>query len=224
MSERERPLLFFWHGAEPNLIPEISRHKIDKRLYSPGVYVTNDLQTAQEHTSSDTVVLFGIDPNFRLMNNVHLPLETIYDGLKLLNTERNKHLFTLMHSMAEERFVERDVPLSFVLDELVNSAVLVGEEGEKFCKWLRSHNVDGFLQRVSEQDDHLLIFNPDIIVVQKSFPLETAQQIGSFPTYDAQYKTFLLDLEPANSDTEISDDLPDETEQLKIPHKKKVSL
>lgn len=194
MKNTEQPMLYFWHGFTTD---DVHRKK-HRHSHPSRFYLTNNLITAQEYSSTGSVALFGISPHARLMNQIYLPLDTIYQGLDLLQTERNKHLFSLMHSMVKERFLEQDVPLSFVLDELVNSAVLVGEEGDQFSKWLRSQHVDAFLKRTTETDNHLLVFNPDIVVVQKTFPIETAQQIGNFATYDKQYSDILLALEQAN--------------------------
>lgn len=181
-NAEEKPL-YFWHGARRwNNPPELQPPRKARYEHGSGIYLTNSVDRAIEYSKNGgQLVLCGVNRNVGLLDKVSLPIDQILDGIELLPRVRNRHTIKMfLQGVSEERFFHGNVPLSFLLNELITSENLSGRNGLMFSQWLVSKGVDAAVQSITKDESYVVVFNPKIIVTSKIFDKKTAQQIGSF--------------------------------------------
>lgn len=183
MDNTEQNLLYFWHGARRwNNPPELHPPRKNRYEHGAGIYLTNSVDRAIQYSKNGgQLVLCGVDRNVGLLDKVALPIDQILEGIELLPRVRNRHTIKMfLQGVSEERFFNGDVPLAFLLNELITSENLSGGNGLRFSQWLVSKGVDAAVQSISEKESYVVIFNPKVIATSKIFDKKTAQQIGDF--------------------------------------------
>lgn len=180
----DTPLLNFWHGArkwqDP---PQLKAGRKSRYEHGVGIYLTNTLQRAISYSKGGgSLVLFGIDPSVRLLENTSASMEEIQEGLDTLPRLRNRHTIeSFLTSVAQERFFNGNIPLQYVLNELINTENLGGAKGIEFSQWLVHKGVDATVHKVSAQENWMVVFNPAVVKTSKVFGKATAHHIGDFP-------------------------------------------
>lgn len=183
MDNTEQNLLYFWHGARRwNNPPELHPPRKNRYEHGAGIYLTNSVDRAIHYSKNGgQLVLCGVDRHVGLLDKVALPIDQILEGIELLPRVRNRHTIKMfLQGVSEERFFNGDVPLAFLLNELITSENLSGGNGLRFSQWLVSKGVDAAVQSISDKESYVVIFNPKVIVTSKIFDKKTAQQIGDF--------------------------------------------
>lgn len=185
----QQNLLYFWHGARRwSNPPELKSPRKSRYEHGAGIYLTNSVDRAIEYSKNGgQIVLCGVDRNVGLLDKLSLPIDQILEGIELLPRVRNRHTIKMfLQGVSEERFFDGNVPLSFLLNELITSENLSGRNGMMFSQWLVSKGVDAAVQSISHDESYVVVFNPKVIVTSKIFDKKTAQHIGSFEPIDQQ--------------------------------------
>lgn len=193
-EHHEQSMLYFWHGARRwNNPPQLQAPRKLRYEHGAGIYLTNSVNRAIDYSKNGgQLVLCGLDRNLGLLDKVSLPIDQILEGIELLPRVRNRHTIKMfLQGVSEERFFHGNVPLSFLLNELITSENLSGRNGMMFSQWLVSKGVDAAVQSIDNNESYVVVFNPKIIVTSKIFDKKTAQQIGSFEPIAQQLGTIL---------------------------------
>jgi len=189
MSEDNPNLLYFWHGARRwNNPPALHPPRKNRYEHGAGLYLSNNVERAIQYSKNGgQLVLCGVSPDVQLLDKVSLPIDEILQGIDLLPRVRNRHTIELfLKSVSEERFFHGDVPLLFLMNELITSDNLSGQNGLAFAQWLVSKGVDAAVQKIDANESYVVVFNPKVIVTSRIFDKGTARQLGSFLPLDQQ--------------------------------------
>ena len=130
----------------------------------PGIYFTNDYNTARRYAKGSRVVhLVEIDRNFKDICDVHIPLTDVISFVKNCNGMRRKTEIIDSIKRNAER-MEKDWIYADILNNLVvNYEAGAGNAGIQVANYFVSKGGDAKVEPQSGEEFWIVIFNPKII-------------------------------------------------------------
>lgn len=192
MSENNQTLNF-WHGARRWENPPTLRPSRSGRYEcGPGVYLSNHLSTARKYSKGGgQAVLVCLSPDINLLEESFLTLQEQLDGLSVLPRVKSKKNIIDDLNQAATRHHQKPMPASYLLNLCVNYESLSGKSGVALANWYASKNIDASLVSQSNDENWIVVFNPEKIISAKVYNSSDAWDIGDFPTL-AEQKSSLL--------------------------------
>ena len=130
----------------------------------PGIYFTNDYETARRYAKGSRVVhLVDIDKNFRDVDSVDIPLTDMVEFVKTCYGMKHKsEIITSLKNNAER--MKRDSISADMLNNLVvNYDAGAGNVGIQVANYFVSKGIDAHLEQQGGGEFWLVVFNPKIL-------------------------------------------------------------
>lgn len=163
MSER----LKLWHGSHRwSGRPEIRAPKKGKAEYGPGLYLTTNYRTAEKYAKgSGKVLMMELYSDITWLESEKRDLKVLIDFVKDCYGLRKKKQIVDELTQLSEKLKEGEVmmPVSYLVNTLVNNEVSHGQSGLLLNEWLVDQKIDASLANCRHSDDWVTVFNMKII-------------------------------------------------------------
>lgn len=172
-------LIKMWHGGKFDEYETISikSTRTGKAQNGPGIYTTNDLNTANDYAKgSRSIYYMGIDPNMNLLEKSTIKYDDAVAFVK--NSYGLKKKKDILNDLEENRnrYEKTDInnndliSANVLLNLMVNYDVCKGEHGVNLTKFYVDNKIDASIMNGSNSGEGwILIFNPEIIKERKMF-------------------------------------------------------
>lgn len=130
----------------------------------PGIYFTNDYNTARKYAKGSRVVhLVEIDKNYKDIETVDIPLSDMIQFVKSVSgMKHKKEIIQSLQKIAER--MQRDTVSADILNNLiVNYEAGAGNVGIAVANYFVGRGIDAHLTNQSGNEVWLVVFNPRII-------------------------------------------------------------
>lgn len=188
--EQDTTTLKFWHGAQrwtgsPELRP--SRPKCYE--CGPGIYLSNRNATARKYAKGGgQVVLIELDPSVVLLEESHLSLEEMLEGLASLPRVRRRKDIEVGLRKSARRHPDNRLPADYLMNYCVNYESLGGASGPALAQWYASKGIDASVYSRARDEDWVVVFNPEKIVSSRVLSVNDAFEVGDFEGMKDQKK------------------------------------
>ena len=164
---------------------EVSAPKKGRYEAGAGIYTTTYYETAQKYARGSNVVsIVYIDKDITLADNVNLPIEDLVNFVKLYIGPKNRKQFLSNIEDSYQRM--KRFPASHLLNLSVNFEI-GGKQAMEVMKFVVEHGVDASLQKMSGDEEWLVIHNPTIIKkVVHTTPKDVSVDDYNLPTVSSQ--------------------------------------
>lgn len=130
----------------------------------PGIYFTNDYNTARKYAKGSRVVhVVEIDKNFKELKNINVPLSDVVNFVKNCGGMRRKNEIVESLNRNAERMKRESVSLDILNNLVVNYEAGAGNVGIQIANYFVSKGADAHLEPQSGQEFWLVVFNPRIL-------------------------------------------------------------
>ena len=147
-----------WFGQ-----PEVRASRKGQYEGGIGLYFTTSYETARGYAKGGKVVTkVYIDKNFKNINNVDIPLNSLVEFLMSLPKLKNKKEIVDRIKNYSEKIKSTNIPAYVLNNLIVNYEAGSGDNGIKINQFLVGHGVDAEVQSKSNED-WLVVFNANII-------------------------------------------------------------
>jgi hypothetical protein len=180
LSEDNLTYIEMYHGgnkwySEPELRPP-SKGRYE---FGPGIYFTNNYETAKKYAKGSNVVqLVKIDKNFRDMKLVSIEIDNVLDFIKSKIPPKNRKSIQTDIIRYMERSGKMSVPLTVINNLIVNWESGSGQIGVDIANFFAQSGADAIVEDRSGNEQWMVVFNPKIIKkyeVVKNVPVENYQ-------------------------------------------------
>lgn len=163
-----------WY-SEPELRPP-SKGRYE---FGPGIYFTNNYETAKKYAKGSNVVqLVKIDKNFKDMKLVSIEINQALDFIKNKIPPKNRKSIQTDIIRYMERSGKMSVPLTVINNLIVNWESGSGQIGVDIANFFAQSGADAIVEDRSGNEQWMVVFNPKIIKkyeVVKNVPVENYQ-------------------------------------------------
>lgn len=172
-------LINMWHGGKFDesemIIIKFSR--TGKTYNGPGIYTTNDLNTASSYAKGGRSIYYmGLDPNLVLLEKSDLKYEDTVNFVKNSSGLKKKKEILEDLERNKDRVLKFDkdgnplIGANVLLNLMVNYDVCKGEHGVNLANFYSGKNIDASIMNGENSGEGwVLIFNPKIIKEKKVF-------------------------------------------------------
>ncbi len=187
MSPTENTLKF-WHGAQRwEGRAELRPSRPKSYECGPGLYLTNEVNTARKYAKgAGQTVLIELDPSVCLLEDAHLTLSEMLEGLASLPRVKGRKEIQEGLTRAAVRHPDGQLPACYLLNWCVNNDALGGDSGPALARFFVSKGIDASLYSRPGDEDWVVVFNVDKVRKATVFKANAAWELGSFPPLRAQ--------------------------------------
>lgn len=151
----------FWHGARNwEGPPEIRPARAKRAEHGPGIYLTTRYETAKKYAKGGgKVMLVHVDEPLAMLSDARVTLATMESFLRA--TPRVKSRAAIIADLrggAARMNSESSMPLSHLVNLMVNHDAAVGSAGVELARFLVSLGVDADVVTWADED-WLVLFN-----------------------------------------------------------------
>lgn len=185
-------LIKMWHGGKFDEYEEIQiKHsRTGKTFNGPGIYTTNDLNTASDYAKGGRSIYYmGIDPNMNLLENSKVPYQEVIDFVE--NSSGMRHKKEILSDLDKnyERMKEKNgegiIDANVLLNLMVNYDVCKGEHGPNLANFYKEKNIQASLMKGKNGgEEWLLIFDPKVIKEKRVFSKKELSKDWNSWSYD----------------------------------------
>lgn len=165
LNDGDSNYIEMYHGgnkwySEPELRPP-SKGRYE---FGPGIYFTNNYETAKKYARGSNVVqLVKIDRNFKDMKSVSLEMNAVLDFLKNNIPPKNRKNIQADIIRYSERSGKTSIPLTVINNLIVNWESGAGQIGIEIANFYAQSGADAVVESRSGDEQWMVIFNPKII-------------------------------------------------------------
>lgn len=162
-----------WHGGRRwEGGPEVQPPSGGRYECGPGIYLTNRYLRAHKYAKGGGVTTrVTLADDIRWLEHATLPATALLAYLR--NTPRlraRKALVADMLQLIAEHADATQVPVSYLVNLLVNRDALAGKQGVALANWLAEQGIDASLHMVNAEEQWVIVFNPKVIVRHAPVP------------------------------------------------------
>jgi len=152
-------------GSRWSTSPEIRPSKVGRYEGGPGIYLTNNYETARKYAKGGNVVqLVDIRSAFTDLNSVRVTLSELISFVNNIQGMKKKKEIISDLNRVSARTQKLDIPLEVLNNLIVNWEAGSGSVGVQVAEYFVSKGVDATIQDQSGDEFWLVVFNPKIII------------------------------------------------------------
>lgn len=157
-----------WHGSQKwDGKAEIKASASDRQEHGPGIYFTNNLDTAKKYSrGAGKVMVFEIENPRLLKLNDTVPFPEVEIFIKNLYRAKNKS--KTLRELEEQVKDNGQVSIVSVMNISCMNGTTIGKNSVEMAEWIVEKGFDARIQTASNTDEEwLILFNP--LLVKKTY-------------------------------------------------------